>query len=45
MMWRCPGKIVYTQFLNKAGHIEADVTITRLSMDEFLIVAGCHGPA
>ena len=33
-----PGKIVYTQFLNKAGHIEADVTITRLSMDEFLIV-------
>ena len=33
-----PGKIVYTQFLNEAGHIEADVTITRLSMDEFLIV-------
>ncbi|MBT6565446.1 MAG: GcvT family protein, partial [Candidatus Puniceispirillum sp.] len=33
-----PGKIVYTQFLNEAGHIEADVTITRLSSDEFLIV-------
>ena len=33
-----PGKIVYTQFLNDAGHIEADVTITRLSSDEFLVV-------
>ena len=32
------GKIVYTQFLNSEGHIEADVTITRLSTDEFLIV-------
>ena len=33
-----PGKIVYTQFLNEAGHIEADVTVTRLAMDEFLVV-------
>ncbi|MDB3892489.1 FAD-dependent oxidoreductase, partial [Alphaproteobacteria bacterium] len=33
-----PGKIVYTQFLNETGGIEADVTITRLSLDEFLIV-------
>jgi glycine cleavage system T protein len=32
------GKIVYTQFLNTDGHIEADVTVTRLSADEFLIV-------
>ena len=32
------GKIVYTQLLNSEGHIEADVTITRLSADEFLIV-------
>ena len=32
------GKIVYTQFLNSDGHIEADVTITRLGADEFLIV-------
>ena len=32
------GKIVYTQFLNSEGHIEADVTITRLGADEFLIV-------
>ena len=32
------GKIVYTQFLNDDGHIEADVTVTRLSSDEFLVV-------
>jgi 4-methylaminobutanoate oxidase (formaldehyde-forming) len=32
------GKIVYTQFLNNDGHIEADVTVTRLSDDEFLVV-------
>ena len=32
------GKIVYTQFLNNEGHIEADVTVTRLSDDEFLVV-------
>ncbi len=32
------GKIVYTQFLNDDGHIEADVTLTRLGLEEFLIV-------
>ena len=32
------GKIVYTQFLNAQGRIEADVTVTRLSADEFLVV-------
>ena len=32
------GKIVYTQFLNDDGHIEADVTVTRLGLEEFLIV-------
>ena len=32
------GRIVYTQFLNDDGHIEADVTVTRLSSDEFLVV-------
>ena len=32
------GKIVYTQFLNSDGGIEADVTITRLSSDRFIIV-------
>ncbi len=32
------GKIVYTQFLNKRGGIEADVTVTRLSETAYLIV-------
>ena len=32
------GKIIYTQFLNNDGGIEADVTVTRLSSDEFIIV-------
>jgi len=32
------GKIVYTQFLNSRGGIEADVTITRLSETVYLIV-------
>ena len=33
-----PGKIIYTQWLNDAGGIEADVTVTRLAEDEYLIV-------
>ena len=33
-----PGRIVYTQFLNSHGGIEADVTITRLDADRFIIV-------
>lgn len=32
------GKIVYTQFLNTRGGIEADVTVTRLSDTAFLVV-------
>ena len=32
------GKIVYTQFLNHAGGIEADVTVTRLAETVFLVV-------
>ncbi len=32
------GKIVYTQFLNTRGGIEADVTVTRLSETDYLIV-------
>ena len=32
------GKIVYTQFLNENGGIEADVTVTRLSETAFLVV-------
>jgi len=33
-----PGKIVYTQFLNNRGGIEADVTVTRLSETAYLVV-------
>ena len=32
------GKVVYTQFLNERGGIEADLSITRLAADRFLIV-------
>ena len=33
-------KIVYTQWLNERGGIEADVTVTRLAEDKFLIISG-----
>ena len=32
------GKIVYTQFLNRNGGIESDVTVTRLSETAYLVV-------
>ncbi|MFT4560433.1 MAG: glycine cleavage system aminomethyltransferase T/glycine [Gammaproteobacteria bacterium] len=32
------GKVVYTQFLNLLGGVEADLTITRLADDRFLVV-------
>jgi heterotetrameric sarcosine oxidase gamma subunit len=32
------GRCVYTQFLNAAGGIEADLTVTRLAPDRFLVV-------
>jgi glycine cleavage system aminomethyltransferase T len=32
------GRIVYTQWLNETGTIEADLTITRLAEDQFLIL-------
>ncbi len=35
-----PGKIVYTQWLNERGGIEADLTVTRLALDKFLVVTG-----
>jgi 4-methylaminobutanoate oxidase (formaldehyde-forming) len=35
-----PGRLVYTQMLNSHGGIEADLTVTRLSADAFLVVAG-----
>jgi 4-methylaminobutanoate oxidase (formaldehyde-forming) len=39
-----PGRIVYTQWLNERGGIEADLTVTRISEDQFLVVtsAGSH---
>jgi heterotetrameric sarcosine oxidase gamma subunit len=33
------GKLVYTQWLNERGGIEADVTVTRLAPDAFLVVS------
>ena len=33
-----PGRIVYTQFLNAKGGIEADVTVTRLAATSYLVV-------
>jgi 4-methylaminobutanoate oxidase (formaldehyde-forming) len=34
------GKMVYTQWLNERGGIEADVTVTRLAQDRYLVVSG-----
>jgi 4-methylaminobutanoate oxidase (formaldehyde-forming) len=33
-----PGRLVYTQMLNARGGIEADLTVTRLAADAFLVV-------
>ena len=33
-------RIVYTQWLNRFGGIEADVTVTRLAEDQFLVLSG-----
>ncbi|SDZ49706.1 4-methylaminobutanoate oxidase (formaldehyde-forming) [Jannaschia faecimaris] len=33
-----PGRIVYTQMLNSRGGVEADVTVTRLTEDSYLMV-------
>jgi len=35
-----PDRIVYTQWLNRWGGIEADVTVTRLGEREFLVLSG-----
>ena len=35
------GKVVYTQWLNERGGIEADLTVTRESEDAYLIVTSC----
>ena len=36
-----PGKLVYTQWLNSHGGIEADLTVTRLSKTSFMVVTSC----
>ncbi|MFQ5773172.1 MAG: FAD-dependent oxidoreductase [Kiloniellaceae bacterium] len=35
-----PGKVVYTQWLNERGGIEADLTVTRLAEDRYMVVTG-----
>ena len=35
-----PGRVVYTQWLNERGGIEADLTVTRLGENRFLVVTG-----
>ena len=35
-----PGRIVYTQWLNERGGIEADLTVTRLRDETYLVVTG-----
>ena len=37
-----PGRIIYTQWLNDRGGIEADLTVTRLSETAYLIVTGAE---
>jgi 4-methylaminobutanoate oxidase (formaldehyde-forming) len=34
------GRIVYTQWLNERGRIEADLTVTRTAENEYLVIAG-----
>ena len=40
-----PGRVVYTAWVNEAGGFEADLTVTRLDTDSFLVVVGenSHG--
>ena len=47
LQWICandvakpPGKLTYTQMLNARGGIECDLTVARLSQNEFYIVTG-----
>ncbi|MGE5337938.1 MAG: GcvT family protein [Gemmatimonadota bacterium] len=42
-----PGRITYTQWLNERGTLEADLTVTKLDDDRFMVVASdtAHGHA
>lgn len=35
-----PGHIVYTQWVNEVGGLEADLTVTRLAKNKFMVVCG-----
>jgi 4-methylaminobutanoate oxidase (formaldehyde-forming) len=37
-----PGRLIYTQWLNERGGIEADLTVTRLCADAFLIITAAE---
>jgi 4-methylaminobutanoate oxidase (formaldehyde-forming) len=37
-----PGRLIYTQWLNERGGIEADLTVTRIADDIFLIVTAAE---
>jgi glycine cleavage system aminomethyltransferase T/glycine/D-amino acid oxidase-like deaminating enzyme len=39
---QAPGRLVYTQWLNERGGIEADLTVTRLDEQTFLIVTAAE---
>jgi 4-methylaminobutanoate oxidase (formaldehyde-forming) len=38
-----PGRVVYTSMLNDRGGIEADLTVTRLAEDSYMVVTGGAG--
>ncbi|WP_210880373.1 GcvT family protein [Roseovarius autotrophicus] len=40
-----PGRVVYTAWTNEAGGFEADLTVTRMAEDQFMVVVGenSHG--
>ena len=37
-----PGRVIYTQWLNERGGIEADLTVTRLTETAFMVVGGAE---
>ena len=39
------GKVVYTQLLNPRGGIEADLTITRIAEDKYLVITSAASQA
>jgi 4-methylaminobutanoate oxidase (formaldehyde-forming) len=40
-----PGRVVYTQWLNERGGIEADLTVTRLAEDRYMITTAAASQA